>query len=337
MNGEEFIRKAMSYDGMAQAQLKNGDIELACSSMRTYYEMVKEGYNENRTARLAMVMVMTSVKTAMFLTDNCGDPKVGLEILEYCKFISKSLYEKNLSSYHCVVGRAQYKNVLSQHHKGLGQIDLALEAVNEGITVLSGFLKIEPSNVEANMLLDQMTANREVLKKESCSENYSNKRILLCTQAIELDPCLAEAYCDRGSAYAQQGDFTKAMDDFCKAIELDPNYAGAYNNRGIASAELHGNFNKAIEDFNKAVELDPNFAEAYSSIGHALLNQEDFNKAITYFNKAIELNPNIPEIYGNRGIAYRKLAEQAIDSDKIAEYTRIAQIDEQKYYELNNA
>jgi regulator of sirC expression with transglutaminase-like and TPR domain len=47
----------------------------------------------------------------------------------------------------------------------------------------------------------------------------------------------ADAFIDRGVAYAKLKQFEKAIQDYNQAIELDPEYTYAFNNRGLAYAE----------------------------------------------------------------------------------------------------
>jgi len=119
----------------------------------------------------------------------------------------------------------------------------------------------------------------------------------------------ANAYNNRGLAYAELGEYNKAIEDFNKAIELNPD-AVAYNNRGMAYANL-GKYDKAIEDFNKAIELNPDLAEVYGNRGIAYAEQQKYNEAIKDFSKAIELNKDYAEAYYNRGITYARLGEYA--------------------------
>ncbi len=58
------------------------------------------------------------------------------------------------------------------------------------------------------------------------------------TQAIALDPKLAEAYNNRGLAYADLGKYAEAIADYYQAISLDTKYAVSYNNRGEAKKYL---------------------------------------------------------------------------------------------------
>ena len=89
--------------------------------------------------------------------------------------------------------------------------------------------------------------------------NYIKKAVDAYTKAIELNPKFAEAYNDRGVAYADLGNPTRAIKDYNKAIQLNP-HALPYNNRGVTYSKL-GNYQQAINDFNKAIELDPQYAE----------------------------------------------------------------------------
>jgi len=61
-----------------------------------------------------------------------------------------------------------------------------------------------------------------------------DKKIEYYTKAIELNPEYAEAYCNRGFAYDNKGEYDRAIEDYNKAIELNPEFAEVYNNRGLA-------------------------------------------------------------------------------------------------------
>jgi len=75
-----------------------------------------------------------------------------------------------------------------------------------------------------------------------------DKAIADYTQAIRLDPDLAEVYGVRGLAYSQKGDFDKAIADCNQAIRLGPDFAEAYTNRGVAY-DNKGDLDKAFADW----------------------------------------------------------------------------------------
>jgi len=69
-----------------------------------------------------------------------------------------------------------------------------------------------------------------------------------------LDPGLAKAYYNRGSAYDDLKQYNRAIQEFDKAIELDPGFAEAYYSRGIAYIVL-GKVSQGCADVKKACEL----------------------------------------------------------------------------------
>ena len=122
-------------------------------------------------------------------------------------------------------------------------------------------------------------------------------------KAIELKSDYASAYNNRGIAYYRKGDFDRAIRDYHKAIELKSDYASAYNNRGIAYSK-QGELDKAIQDFSEAIRLDPDYVGAYSNRGNVYSIKNEYDKAIAEFSKAIELNPDNADAYNNLGTVY---------------------------------
>ena len=62
------------------------------------------------------------------------------------------------------------------------------------------------------------------------------------------------AWHNRGMAYEQLNDKSRAVVDYSKAISLNPNYAEAYYNRGLCYESL-GDKTGARADFAKAKQL----------------------------------------------------------------------------------
>ena len=151
------------------------------------------------------------------------------------------------------------------------------------------------------------------------------------SKAIALNPEYALAYSNRGGAYAQKGDFDTAIQDFSKAIALNPDLADAYYNRGVAYADK-GEVDTALQDYTKAIALAPENAKAYNNRGIAHAATGDFAAAIEDYTKAIELAPDLAEVYNNRGNAYAKKGDFAA---AIADYNKaiaLAPEDAEIYY-----
>jgi tetratricopeptide (TPR) repeat protein len=64
----------------------------------------------------------------------------------------------------------------------------------------------------------------------------------------------AEQACRRGTAYWIKGQLDRAIADYTQAIRLDPEYAEAYHNRGLAYA-ARGDAPQAEADQAKYREL----------------------------------------------------------------------------------
>lgn len=113
-------------------------------------------------------------------------------------------------------------------------------------------------------------------------------------KAIELNPSNADAYCDRGDAYDEMGEYSRVIADYSKAIKLDPNHASAYFGRGRAYGEI-GEYDKAILDFNKVTELNPRDVLTYYNRGLAYSEKGNVSEAVSDLEKCITLSTD-PEL-----------------------------------------
>ena len=82
------------------------------------------------------------------------------------------------------------------------------------------------------------------------------------SQAIELDPGLANAYFNRGRALASLNNFQDALKDFDQAINLDPMFSWSFLHRGSVFLKLDKK-EQALEDFKRAAILGNQEAQGY--------------------------------------------------------------------------
>ena len=86
------------------------------------------------------------------------------------------------------------------------------------------------------------------------------RAIHYCTRAYlsgELsDDNLAVTITNRGLAYADMGEYDRAIHDYNQAIWIKPDFAAPYNNRGNAYFKK-GEYDRAIRDYDEATRLDP--------------------------------------------------------------------------------
>ncbi len=160
--------------------------------------------------------------------------------------------------------------------------------------------------------------------KQLYEEENWNELIPVATEWIDLEQepeRQAQAYNDRGFAYARKGDYDHAIADFDKAIALAPRDAMAYSGRGLVYAEK-GDYDRAIADCDKAVRLAPRDAIAYRRRGMIYAKKGDYDCAIADFDKAIALAPRDALAYSRRGDAYYEKGDYAraiADFDKAVE------------------
>jgi Tfp pilus assembly protein PilF len=160
-------------------------------------------------------------------------------------------------------------------------------------TLFSHALQITNNNALAHNLLASSLAE----------ENKINEVIYHCNAAIRLSPYYADAYNNRGNAYAKLGQNQRSIEDYNKAIALKSGYADAYNNRGGAYFKL-GQYQLAVENFNEALFLKPDYADAYNNRGGAYFKLGQYQLAIENFNDAILLKPDYADAYNNLAIVY---------------------------------
>jgi hypothetical protein len=90
---------------------------------------------------------------------------------------------------------------------------------------------------------------------------------------------------EQGLAYAEQGEWQRAIEIYDAALAFNPDNVRAYADRGTAYMELQ-QWEQAIADFDQAIALMPGWpqpyrlrGEAYAAIGDTEQRQADFDKA----------------------------------------------------------
>ena len=116
----------------------------------------------------------------------------------------------------------------------------------------------------------------------------------------------AHAYHVQAQKKYRSKDYKEAIADFDKAIQLNPDVAVAYYNRGTAkfrlaeSEDAHGNsqkarelYQEAINDYTQTLEKSPWNVSAYRNRGFAKAALGQTEAAEADFQKAKELDPNV--------------------------------------------
>jgi tetratricopeptide (TPR) repeat protein/S1-C subfamily serine protease len=237
---------------------------------------------------------------------------------------------------------------LSLVYRESNQLDKALAAINKAI-------QLQPNNPNLYNEKQQVLSNLKRYREAAAAINkaieispravfYYNRgnvrnelgdkpgAIDDYTQAIKINPNLAQAYYNRGNVRNDLGDKQGAIDDYNQAIKINPNYADAYYNRGIVRDEL-GDKQGAIDDYTQAIKFNPNYAQAYNNRGIVRYTLGNKQGAIDDFNLAIKINPNLAQAYYNRGIVRDELGDK---QGAIADYTQAIKINPNYAQAYNN-
>ena len=138
-----------------------------------------------------------------------------------------------------------------------------------------------------------------------------NQAIADYDRAIELNPQDAIAYNNRGIAYADQGDYENAIENFDSAIRLGSDIS--YYNRGNAYRH-RGELDLAISDYITASTRVGEYASyaVYYHLGltYAQSQPQQHKEAIEAYGKAIDQAPEMyPDFYQARARSHFTLGE----------------------------
>ncbi len=112
--------------------------------------------------------------------------------------------------------------------------------------------------------------------------------IAALTQVLAKDPKDAQAYRNRGIAYAHIDKYPEALTDLSRSIELNDADAEAYNQRGIVHFKL-SRYPQAMADFNRAIVKRPKLAESYNNRGVLYKTLGNYKRALKDLRQAKQL------------------------------------------------
>ena len=107
----------------------------------------------------------------------------------------------------------------------------------------------------------------------------AQRQLDLQREALELDPYHGMINANLGAAYAAQGSYARAEEQFRKTTEMHPDFTGIALISGNVYGYRMSRFDKAIEQYSRLLELDPNSGLALSGIALMAALLEDFDTA----------------------------------------------------------
>lgn len=143
------------------------------------------------------------------------------------------------------------------------------------------------------------------------------------------------AYFLRGSFYINQGEYSKAIDDFSALLEQDPqnllaifnlanarmfmyDYIESVDDKtpkvvGVQTAEHRKvDYTLVLEGYRKCLELDPDFVFALFNMANVYTKSREIDKAIETYTQVIRRDKDLAEAYFNRGLLYVYTGQKAL-------------------------
>ncbi len=152
-----------------------------------------------------------------------------------------------------------------------------------------------------------------------------DKSIISFTEAINLNPSIANTYDWRGSAYQykDEKEIDIAISDYKEAIRLLP--SKAYYHYRLGSIYYDQNKNDAaFLELNEAIRLDLKYGDALLKKGYLFERKKNYDSAISCYNQVIRIDPKNFQAYRSRASVYETLK----DYDKaVLEFSKILRID----------
>ncbi len=146
---------------------------------------------------------------------------------------------------------------------------------------------------------------------------------LQLSQALEIEPDLADARADLGIALARQGQTGPAIAHYLRSLELRPDHAVTHTNLGLALAD-QGELDRAVRHYREALRLQPDLADAHNNLGNVLSSQGEAADAGTHYREALRLRPDFVAAHFNLGLALWQQGDAPAALRQMREALRIA-------------
>jgi len=171
----------------------------------------------------------------------------------------------------------------------------------------------------AVLLVSSLSAPARAGMVEVCKQHRdTDLRIEACTAVIGSTlwqgKDISWTYYNRGFAYAELGDYRRAIGDYDQALQIDLYVAEVNYNRGLAYYYL-GEYHRAIEDYDRALRLKSGYTKAYYNRGNAYLDLGEYHRAIEDYDRALRLRSGYAGAYRGRANArcHLEMIETSLD------------------------
>ncbi len=154
--------------------------------------------------------------------------------------------------------------------------------------------KPPPASAKAAEVKPAENTSQPVARKETTAEATAAKPVAPPGPAAK-PTVQPDALYDHGAAYAESGDWDRAVQALKRGIEAAPEDARMHAKLGAALASLHGLNKLAEASLRKALELDSNSAERFVEVAEVYRQFDRLDDARTLFKRALLIDPQCIE------------------------------------------
>jgi tetratricopeptide (TPR) repeat protein len=175
---------------------------------------------------------------------------------------------------------------LPQNYFDLALVDLAEKRYPDAASSLATYLRFDPGNAQAHLLLGRAYHN----------QNQTMPAIEQFKKALALQPALPLAHYHLGFAFQSLGNLPAALDEYYQEMQINPQFPEAYWLGGNIELE-HGNGEAAEKLFREGIRLMPQAYQPHYGLARVYLARKQFADAEAELSTALRAKPDEVEAH----------------------------------------
>ncbi|MEW6078971.1 MAG: tetratricopeptide repeat protein [Thermodesulfobacteriota bacterium] len=170
----------------------------------------------------------------------------------------------------------------------------------EGITACLRSIALSPPKVNTADAYNNIARMYDALGDTEKAIEYGQR-------AVQINPNLAEAHMNLGSALLASNRLDEAVTHLETSVRLSPWLTPAYPLLARAGYQKDGNINRAMDLCRRALAVDPDFADAEVMLGALLQHGGNPHQGLFHLKRVLDRLPSHPQANLNAGIALNRL------------------------------
>lgn len=128
---------------------------------------------------------------------------------------------------------------------------------------------------------------------------------------VEQSPDDVDSLLGLGYAYQQDGEYSKALDQYNAVLERDAENLAAMYNKGVVLLQL-GDAKKAEETLWGVLKMAPDHALAAKTLGQIYIDQKHYKSTLVAVDPVVEARPELADLQYLSGFANEQLGNKDV-------------------------